>query len=207
VNLQPRLSRLAATVLERSAGHARFMVAIAGPPGAGKSTICERLANLLTQSGETAVVVPMDGFHFDNHVLEPRGLLPRKGAPETFDTGGLLHCLRRLRDGGDDVAIPLFDRSIEIARAGAAVVGRDVRLILVEGNYLLLDEEPWCQLAPLFDFTVLIEADEAELERRLVRRWLDHGFAPDEALRKALSNDIPNARHVATRSRTPDLRF
>lgn len=207
VNLQQRLSRLAATVLERSKGHARFMVAIAGPPGAGKSTICERLANMLAQSGETAAVVPMDGFHFDNHVLEPRGLLARKGAPETFDAGGLLHCLRRLRDGSDDVTIPLFDRSIEIARAGAAVIDRDVRLILVEGNYLLLDEEPWRQLGALFDFTVLIEVDEDELERRLVRRWLDHGFAPDEALRKALSNDIPNARHVAARSRTPDLRF
>jgi pantothenate kinase len=199
------LSRLADTVVARGAGLHRLMVGIAGPPGAGKSTLAEALRENLVGRGETVVVVPMDGFHFDDRILVERGLLARKGAPETFDVAGFAHLLRRLRASEPDVAIPVFDRSIEIARAGAAIVPQAARIILAEGNYLLLDETPWTDLAGAFDLTVMVDVPFEELERRLVLRWLDHGFAQDDARRRALSNDIPNARRVVAGSRRADI--
>ena len=114
----------------------------------------------------------MDGFHYDDAVLDARDLRSRKGAPETFDAAGFIHLMRRLRTE-PEVAIPIFDRAMELSRAAADVVGPMDRLLVVEGNYLLLDENPWPELAPLFDLTVWIEVPEAELDRRLVARW-DH---------------------------------
>ena len=196
---------LFATIMARASGRDRLIVAIAGAPGSGKSTLAERLREKIVASGERVAVVPMDGFHFDDRVLVARGLLTRKGAPETFDVAGFRHLMLRLRAREADVAIPVFDRSIEIARAGAAIVPAETRIILAEGNYLLLDEAPWDSLAGDFDLTVWLDVPVDELERRLVRRWLDHGFAPDKARDKALSNDIPNARRVAAGSRKADF--
>ncbi|MBX3572388.1 MAG: nucleoside triphosphate hydrolase [Mesorhizobium sp.] len=196
---------LLAAIMERAGGRDRLIVAIAGAPGSGKSTLAERLRDRIEASGDSVAVVPMDGFHFDDRVLGARGLLTRKGAPETFDVAGFRHLLTRLRACEADVAIPVFDRSIEIARAGAAIVPAETRIILAEGNYLLLDEAPWNGLADAFDMTVWLDVPVDELERRLVRRWLDHGFAPEQARDKALSNDIPNARRVAARSRNADF--
>lgn len=199
------LAHLVATVFRKAAGRARFVVAIAGPPGAGKSTLAEALLPLFPEG--SAAIMPMDGFHFDNVVLERRGLRPRKGAPETFDVGGLAATLTRIRAGDEDVALPLFDRAADLARAGAAVISRDVRFVLVEGNYLLSDEAPWESLAPLFDFTVFLDVAQPVLERRLVERWLQHGHSADEALERAFSNDIPNARRVLARRRPADVEW
>jgi pantothenate kinase len=179
----------------------RFITAIAGAPGAGKSTLAEAV---VAELGLGARLVPMDGFHYDNFVLEPRGLLPRKGAPETFDAAGFVAMVARLRQG-EEVAIPVFDRSVEFSRAAADLVSEEDRLIVVEGNYLLLEEAPWSRLAPFFDMTVFLNVPEAELERRLIRRWLDHGYDTEAARAKALSNDIPNARRVARSSRSADV--
>lgn len=197
--------RLADAIVARAAGLDRLVVAIAGAPGAGKSTLAESLCEQLTARGERVAVVPMDGFHFDDRVLVARGLLPRKGAPETFDVAGFAHLMRRLRNREPDIAIPVFDRTIEIARAGAAIVPADTRIILAEGNYLLLDEAPWAGLAGAFDLTVWLDVPLDELERRLVQRWLDHGLPLDAAREKALSNDIPNACRVAAGSRPADI--
>jgi pantothenate kinase len=197
------IAHLAATLFRKALGRDRIVVAIAGPPGAGKSTLVETLLPLLPEG--SAAIVPMDGFHYDNAVLAARGLLPRKGAPETFDVGGLAAALARIRAGGEDVAVPLFDRSEDIARAGASIVAADLRFVLVEGNYLLSDEVPWNRLAPLFDFTVFLDVPEPVLEQRLVERWLRHGHTMEEALERAFSNDIPNARRVLARRRPADV--
>jgi pantothenate kinase len=195
---------LVAAIVARANGIERLVVAIAGAPGSGKSTLAEKLRDDIAESGETVAVVPMDGFHFDNRVLEERGLLPRKGAPETFDVAGFRHLLGRIAAREPDIAIPVFDRSIEIARAGAAIIAAETHIILVEGNYLLLDEQPWTGLQPLFDLTVWLDVPMEELERRLIRRWLKHGFAGGAARHKALSNDITNAERVTARSRVAD---
>ena len=196
------IAHLAALLFRKAAGGKRLIVAIAGPPGAGKSTFADALLPLLPEG--SAAVVPMDGFHYDNAVLQARGMTERKGAPESFDFDGLRHLLERLRKADADVAVPLFDREADLARAGAAVVARDVRFVLVEGNYLLMDESPWYGLVNLFDHTVYLDVPRAELERRLVQRWLDHGLSPDAARARAAGNDLPNAERVMRQRRTPD---
>ncbi len=193
---------LASLIRKRAEGSQRFLVALAGPPGSGKSTLAVSLADAIPASR----VVPMDGFHYDNAVLIQRGLLPRKGAPDTFDAEGFIHLMRRLRSPGE-VAIPVFDRAADLSRAGADVVVPQDRILIVEGNYLLLDDPRWKGLAGLFDLTVYLDVEESELERRLVQRWLDHGLAPDAARARALGNDIPNARLIAAQSRPADIRL
>lgn len=175
------------------------MVAIAGAPGAGKSTIAAALANRL----DGAAVIPMDGFHLDNAVLSARGILARKGAPESFDAHGFATLARRLATG-EDVAIPLFDRSRDISVAGAAVVGPE-RILLVEGNYLLLNRAPWSDLAPLWDFTLWLDVPLAVLKARLIRRWRDHGLSGQAAKDRASGNDIANAHLVCSASRPADM--
>ena len=197
------IASLAATIFKRAAKAKRFVVAIAGPPGAGKSTIAEELCALLPEG--SAIVVPMDGFHYDNIVLEQRGLRSRKGAPETFDLAGFEHLLKRIRAAEPDIAIPVFDRSMELARAGAAIVDGDVKFILAEGNYLLLDEAPWSALAPLFDLAVFLDVPRDELERRLLQRWHEHGRSEPDSRAWVTSNDMPNVDRVLQNRREADL--
>jgi pantothenate kinase len=197
---------LSRVVAERARGRNRFVVAIAGPPGSGKSTLASRLAHdLNARSAGTAMVIPMDGFHYDNAVLNQRNLLARKGAPETFDFGGFLALLDRLSKAAEEVAIPIFDRELDLARAGAGLVIAENRILIAEGNYLLMDEPPWSTLAGRFDLTCRLEVDLAELERRLVQRWLDHGYEPGEARARAVSNDLPNAHRVLANALEPDF--
>ena len=197
------IAHLAATLFRKAASRKRLVAAIAGPPGAGKSTLVETLLPLLPEG--SAAIVAMDGFHFDNAVLDARGLRARKGAPETFDFAGFEALLKRIASEEGDVAVPVFDRAADLARAGSAIIGPDVRFVIVEGNYLLLDEAPWSRLAPLFDYSVFLDVDEGELERRLVERWLEHGHDAEAARARALSNDLPNARRVMAARRAADL--
>jgi pantothenate kinase len=108
-----------------------------------------------------------------------------------------------LRRGDAGVAIPLFDRSMELARAAAAIVPAGARFVIVEGNYLLLDEAPWSRLRPLFDFAVFLDVPREELERRLLQRWADHGRADGPAW--VASNDMPNVDRVIGKRLEPDL--
>jgi len=183
----------------------RLIVAIAGPPGAGKSTMSDYLRDAINKGDDgPAVVVPMDGFHLDNAILDERGLRSRKGSPPTFDCTGFAALLERLKNASEDIVIPAFDRTLDLARAGASIVRDEHQVLLVEGNYLLLSQEPWTRLAPFFDMTIFLDVPFAELERRLIQRWLDYGHTEDAARERALSNDIPNAELVVSASRDAD---
>ena len=164
------------------------------------------LAGVLESRGASAAVLPMDGFHFDDAILSERGLASRKGSPPTFDAAGLEVALRRVRDREPDVAVPVFDRSMELARAAARVITAETAVVIVEGNYLLLDEPPWRRLRDLFDLTVFLEESMGELERRLAARWAHHGREADAARQWIRTNDLPNARVVLERSGEPDIR-
>ncbi len=194
-------AELAEVIRQKAKGRGRYLVALAGPPGAGKSTLA---AELVARIGPGAKSVPMDGFHYDDAVLIARGARARKGAPDTFDVRGFLHLLQRLRVE-DEVAIPLFDRDLEISRAGAAILTSQDQILIVEGNYLLLAEAPWPETLPFFDLTVWIDVPQAELERRLQERWAHYGKTPDEARAWIDSNDLPNIRRVVAGSIAADL--
>ena len=197
------IAQLAARIFRKASGRDRFLVAVAGAPGSGKSTLAAQLVELLAAA--PAALVPMDGFHYDNQVIEARGLLKRKGAPETFDFDGLKAMLMRLRAGSADVAVPVFDRAADLARASAAIVAANDRIVIVEGNYLLLDEAPWNTLGELFDCTIFLDVPRGVLAHRLVQRWLDHGLPEAEARERAFSNDMVNVERVVASRREPDV--
>ena len=191
------LSRAAALM----AAGGRRLLGLAGPPGAGKSTLAALLAAAL---GPAACVVPMDGFHLAQRELERLGRAGRKGAPDTFDAAGYRALLRRLRAAGGDepVYAPEFRREIEEPVAGAIAVGPEVRLVITEGNYLLLDEGPWAGVAALLDETWYVHTPDTLRVPRLVARHVAHGRAEAEARRWVEASDEPNARRVAgTRAR------
>jgi len=202
--LTSELQALADELVARAQGARRFMVAIAGPPGAGKSTLAERLAETLVQRGETAAILPMDGFHMDNAVLEQKGFLARKGAPHTFDVRSLIDVVKAVRQADTEVLVPVFDRARELAIASARIVSANDRFILAEGNYLLLNQPPWASLAACFDFSILIAPPLGVLEERLAARWRGYGMDAAGIRRKLEENDLPNGRLVLSASRKPD---
>jgi pantothenate kinase len=181
----------------------RRLLGVAGPPGAGKSTLT---AQLCTELGPLAVRVPLDGFHLSNQMLAALGLADRKGAPETFDAGGFVSLLRRLRDNTEDVVYaPDFFRELEEAIVAVLPVRRDVPLVIVEGNYLLLDEGPWSAVAAFFDELWYVDLDDAVRLDRLVRRHQQHGRSAEEAEAWTRNNDELNAAVVAKYRDRADL--
>ncbi len=198
-----------AELLAKREPEARILVAIAGAPASGKSTIAEKLTEMLNmQEPGSAALLPMDGYHFDDLYLVPAGLRPFKGRPDTFDVGGLRHTLQRLKTRNEDfVAVPVFDREIEIARAGARRIDRTARIIIVEGNYLLLKHSPWNTLKPLFDVSVMVDTPEDVLRERLTARWVHHQLDEEEIRFKLDEIDLPNGRTVRDESTPADFRI
>jgi pantothenate kinase len=210
MELDITLDGLAALLAQKARGVSagqRLLVGLAGPPGAGKSTCAERLDELLNATGTCrASVFQMDGYHYDDGILEARGLRSRKGAPETFDVAGFRQMLERLRKNVEpEIVVPVFDRSLEIARAGARVIPQGIDVLIVEGNYVLLDRAPWSSLAPLFDVTVNITVPEDVLRQRLRARWEGLGIPAAEITAKVEANDLPNGLLVLTRSLRSDF--
>lgn len=206
--MDPTIHDMAARVLEAAGENRRFIVALAGPPAAGKSFLAEWLGREINERQPgVAAVVPMDGYHFDNAVLEPRGWVAIKGAPETFDVDGLHQDLRRIRQADASVAVPVFDRPLDLARAGGRLITRDHRIVIVEGNYLLLDRSPWAALHALFDMTLFLEVADEVLEARLIQRWLGMGQDQQGAIERARDKDMLNARLIKSASIAPDIRW
>ena len=196
-------------LLERAAalvrpGH-RAILGITGSPGAGKTTLAEHLVRELNGDGPPWVAhVPMDGFHLADVELDRLGRRDRKGAPDTFDAAGYAALLRRLRDEKDEgvVYAPGFERVLEQPIAGAIPVPRAARLIVTEGNYLLLREDVWARVRAQLDEVWFCDLAEEERIRRLVARHEEFGKDHDTAVAWALGTDQRNADLVcATRER------
>ena len=199
------LPRAFAAVRDRLAGDStdRLLVGVAGPPAAGKSTLAAALAGMLIQHAVPAVAVGMDGFHLANLELERLGLSDRKGAPQTFDAAGFVHLLRRLRAGGPDVIYaPVFNRALNESIGSALPVPPTTRVVVVEGNYLLLDDGPWRPVRDLFDLVMYLDAPSTVRREALVRRQLGRGLGLPDARAWVHNSDEVNARIIAgTRDR------
>ncbi|MGW5656755.1 nucleoside/nucleotide kinase family protein [Streptomyces humi] len=185
----------------------RAILGIAGSPGAGKTTLAGHLVRELNGTGEPWVAqVPMDGFHLADVELDRLGLRDRKGAPATFDAAGYAALLRRLReDSGDVVYAPAFERVLEQPVAGAIPVPPTARLVVTEGNYLLLADGPWARVRQALDEVWFCEIDEAERVRRLVARHEEFGKGHEEAVAWVAGTDQLNADLVAATRDRADL--
>jgi pantothenate kinase len=182
----------------------RAVLGITGSPGAGKSTLAAALLAALP-AGEVGHV-PMDGFHLADVVLEALGRRSAKGAPDTFDAAGYLALLRRLRDPGEDVVYaPAFERDLEQPLAGAIAIDPAARLVLTEGNYLLLEDGRWPAVRAELDEVWFCDPDPAVRTARLVARHVEFGKDPDRAAAWVRAVDAPNAEAVERTRGRADL--
>lgn len=198
-----RLLSRASTLLAGVPSGGRCLLGLAGAPGSGKSTLAERLAAKL---GPAAVVVPMDGFHLANQELQRLGRAGRKGAPDTFDASGYVALLRRLRTApdGETVYAPVFRREIEEPIANALPIGPEIRLVITEGNYLLLDG-PWTPVRSLLDESWFVDTAEDRRLAWLLARHMAFGRNRSDALAWIESTDAPNARLIHASRHIADL--
>jgi pantothenate kinase len=187
---------------ELAARGSRTILGIVGAPASGKTTLAWALANTL---GLRAVVVGMDGFHLAQVELRRLGRAERKGAPNTFDAHGYVHLLRRLRDARETVYAPEFRREIEEPIAGAVPVSPDIPLVITEGNYLLLNTEPWREIRGLLDEAWFLAPDEHDRIERLVTRHRRYGRSLVEARQRALGSDQRNADLIEPSADRADL--
>jgi pantothenate kinase len=206
------LVRRLVALVERAGPDRRVIVGITGPPGAGKSTLAQGLVERLAGAPPeglgpyAAHLVPMDGFHLADVQLDRLGLRDRKGAPETFDGNGYVALLRRLATERDrTVYAPGFERVLEQPIAAAVAVDPSVRLVITEGNYLLLQQDPWCEVRSILEEVWYVEADDSLRVDRLVDRHVEFGKTPDAAQEWVLRSDEANARIVALARGRADL--
>ena len=202
--MSAQITALLEQVFQSPRRQARRVVAIAGPPASGKSTLAVGLVAALRGAGVHSQLVPMDGFHLDNRILSDRGILDRKGSPPSFDAIGLLRLVQVL-GASQELYYPIFDRARDLSVAGAGHIAPECDTIVIEGNYLLMDAPIWRDMASYWDLSIHLSCDEAELEARLIQRWVDHGLAPEDARMRAHSNDLPNARLVGQTALRADV--
>jgi pantothenate kinase len=177
----------------------RVLVGIVGKPGAGKSTLSAYLLQELKSSEVT--VVPMDGYHLSNAVLQELGRADRKGAPDTFDVAGFASLLQRIRaEKSVDIYYPVFDRSIEESIAAQGVVTQETKIVIVEGNYLLHDTGGWEAIADLLDEIWFIDVDDEKRLERLIARHITYGKSPEAAESWSRGSDEVNAHTIAAGS-------
>ena len=209
---QANLEALAHRAIALVAPGKRIIIGIAGSPGAGKTTIAREVADLITAASNTAgaapaaVYLPMDGYHLANATLDRLGSRHRKGAMDTFDGWGFLSLMKRVRSEiGHPVYAPGFDRSVDEGIAGEIAVEAGTPIVIVEGNYLLVDEEPWRGLRALFSESWFCETSDAVRLRRLVDRHEKHGRTRDAAYDWAVNVDGANARIIEASRVRADL--
>jgi pantothenate kinase len=203
----PDLDTLRDRAISLSRAGTRAILGIAGPPGAGKSTLAQALvAAVDALRPGMAAYVPMDGFHLADVQLARLGLLDRKGAPQTFDVGGYAATLERLRDDSEPVVyVPGFDRELEQPVAASLVVPSSARLIVTEGNYLLLADGGWQRVADAVDEIWYVDLDDPIRVARLIARHVEFGKQPDAARAWVERSDEANARLVASTRTRADM--
>jgi pantothenate kinase len=192
---QAALARLVPHILElESQAHRRIAIGFAGGPGTGKSTLAAELVTMLNAVRPgSAALVPMDGFHMKHAKLEALGQTDRKGAPHTFEGADFVNFLHHLKSATGPVSGPGYSRKIEDTVDDAFTVQPEVRILIVEGNYLLLTEGPWVGVKPLLDYSVFIDVPRDLVRARLLKRHGEEGLFTEERNRAHIErNDLPN---------------
>jgi pantothenate kinase len=193
-------TQLLDAVRSRLVAGQRLFVGIAGPPGAGKSTLALEVAAAL----DHAVMVPMDGYHLANAELVRLGRAGRKGAPDTFDSAGYVALLRRLRDcPNETVYAPTFDHVMNEPIAGSIPVPPDTQVIVTEGNYLL----HWPDARAALDLTAYVDADPSVRVAGLIARQMGKGLSPAAAHDWVMRSDEANARLIAENAHLANLQL
>ncbi|KKC35406.1 hypothetical protein WH87_16915 [Devosia epidermidihirudinis] len=189
------MSRLVPHIVDmESQAHRRIAIGIAGGPGSGKSTLAAELVTMInaTHPG-SAALVPMDGFHMRHAKLEAMGQVDYKGAPHTFEGAEFVNFLHRLKVADGDISGPAYSRKIEDVVENAFTIPADVRVLIVEGNYLLLTEGPWAGVKPLLDYSVFVDVPRDLVKARLLKRHGEEGLFTEERNRAHIErNDMPN---------------
>lgn len=187
--------------------HQRIMIGICGAPGSGKSTLAQELATYCALKSVHAAVVPMDGFHLANAILDARGWRNEKGAIHTFDADGYVNLLQRIKGSGHrPIYAPRYIRgSIEESQACAVEISADVEVVITEGNYLLMPTEPWASIKDVVDEVWYLEIDDDLRRKRLRNRHLAHGKTPAQAELFTTGSDERNAHMIAETMQYADL--
>ena len=213
IHLTPQnvLSRLVPHILEMEsqADGKRIAIGIAGGPGTGKSTLAAELVAMLNAVRPgSAALVPMDGFHMKHAKIEAMGETHRKGAPHTFEGAAFVSFLHHLKHATEPVSGPGYSRKIEDTVDGAFTVGPDVKVLVVEGNYLLLTQGPWAGVKSLLDYAVFIHVPRELVRTRLMKRHGEEGLFSEERNRAHIErNDLPNYDLVEESRERADVVF
>jgi pantothenate kinase len=197
----------------KRATNARYVLGIAGIPGSGKSTLAGQLVARLNEHGcdGGAALVPMDGFHLTNARLDQLDLRQRKGAPETFDVHRYVELLSMARrEPAASMYFPVYDRSLHepvLRETDSQRIDADTRIILTEGNYLLLDIDPWRRLADVLDECWLLDTSIEQARSWIIARHVRGGRPAEHAQAHYEAVDLPNSRLILRHMRSPDLRI
>jgi pantothenate kinase len=193
-NLAEELKQTASEIDNSS----QLWVGLAGSPGSGKSTLAQALKTAL---GDLLAVIPMDGYHYYRSELDkmddPQQAHLRRGAPFTFNANRFVDELIKARAIGEG-SFPGFDHAVGDPVENEITLSRSHKIVLVEGNYLLLDTAPWCQLhEKLFDITWYLDVPLEECIQRLCKRHVQVGCSEEEARHRVALNDGINAELIS----------
>jgi pantothenate kinase len=203
------------TLIAQASGRKRFLAAVAGPPGSGKTAFAAILVAVINAEidRQEATMVQLDGWHYSNdylstHSLQRDGaeviLRQIKGAPETYNAVSALECFEKIKAGGE-VRYPVYSRQIHDPIPNGGCVERQHRIVIVEGNYLLLQEEPWQHFRELFDICIFLTAPPEALVKGLRQRHLRGGKSASAADEQIRTVDLPNVERVLKNSGGADI--
>lgn len=221
--MDDQIEDLATLVHSRSkAKQGQYLIAIAGAPGSGKTTIATSLAQKLRELNEAVVTVPMDGFHLPRSTLDAMSnreeAYIRRGAPWTFDVAATLFFVHRLSKWANSTShatpeeciyAPSFDHAIKDPTPNGVIIPPDASIVILEGLYLLLDEPGWSEIAPLLDLRILVTVDLMEARTRVAKRHVEAGIEPtmEDGFRRVDQNDYLNGQMIYEQSRGWDVKI
>ena len=183
-----------------------MIVAIAGPPAAGKSTLARKLVNDLNSVGLSTCYCPMDGFHLTNAQLDANGLRRVKGRIDTFNAIAFANAVARAA-AREAFWWPQYSRQRhEPMPKGIWIKGKEAACV-IEGNFLLVDKAPWRSAAKSYALRIFVDAPDAVLRRFLLRRHMRGGKSESEAREKVRQTDMPNARAIRKTAAGADILY